>query len=118
MVLFQVDFTEMCVGSGCTKPSYNHTNLSSVFVLIWCTNWYGCIVLRNSRCHSFSKIYPQLLSRQHSTCVVKTPTEQRGGVSTAHYHYQHLKALKRCAENRAVFDHVKLVFSYNTNDNF
>ena len=44
-------------------------------------------------------------------------TEQRGGVSKAHYHLK-THALKRRAENRAVFDQVKLVFSYNTNENF
>jgi len=32
--LFQVDCTEMCVGSASTQPSYNDKNLSIVFVLI------------------------------------------------------------------------------------
>jgi len=32
--LFQVDCTEMCIGSACTQPSHNDKNLSSVFVLI------------------------------------------------------------------------------------
>jgi len=31
---FQVDCTEMCVGSACTQPSYYDKNISSVFVLI------------------------------------------------------------------------------------
>jgi len=31
---------------------------------------------------------------------------------------QYAYALKPHAENRAVFDQVKLVFSYNTNENF
>ena len=53
----------------------------------------------------------------HVWCCGKTPTEQRGGVSKAHYHLK-THALKRRAENRAVFDQVKLVFSYNTNENF
>ena len=44
-------------------------------------------------------------------------TEQRGGGSKAHYHLK-THALKRRAENRAVFDQVKWVFSYNTNENF
>ena len=38
-------------------------------------------------------------------------------MSKAHYHLK-THALKRRAENRAVFDQVKLVFSYNTNENF
>jgi len=32
--LFQIDCTEICVGSACTQPSYNDKSLSSVFVLI------------------------------------------------------------------------------------
>ena len=42
-------------------------------------------------------------------CVIITNsvrTEQRGGVSKAHYHLK-THALKRRAENRAVFDQVK-----------
>jgi len=38
-------------------------------------------------------------------------------VSEAHYHLK-AYALKRRAENRAGFDQVKFVFSYNTNENF
>jgi len=42
-------------------------------------HWYGCTdCLRDSRCHSLSKIY--LLPRQRSTCIVKAPHR------TAHYH--------------------------------
>jgi len=37
---------------------------------------------------------------------VNTPTEQRGGVTEAHNHLK-AYALKRRAENRAVFDQVK-----------
>ncbi len=44
------------------------------------------------------------------------PTEERGGVSRAHYHLKE-HTLKQLAENRADFDGVKRVF-YSTIEKF